>query len=83
LAWRRDTGAVLRTFIAVQRVTMIMVIIQVTITMVGGRAPPGWGIRAVQVTGAECILSLCDYRGLLPHVGYAAHVPCADVVVER
>jgi hypothetical protein len=43
--------------IAVQRVTMIMVIIQVTITMVGVRAPQGWGIRAVQVTGAKYRMS--------------------------
>ena len=52
VAWRGDTGAVLRSCIAVHVVTVIVAIIQEMFTMLGIRAPPGMGIRVVM--GAEC-----------------------------
>ena len=55
VAWRRHTGAVLGSFIGVHGVTAIVAIIQVRITMVGIRAPPGMGvIRVVEMIEAEC-----------------------------
>ena len=41
VAWREDTGAVAGSFIAVHVVTVIGAIIQVRVTMVGIRVPPG------------------------------------------
>ena len=49
VAWRGDTGAVLRSFIAVHVVTVIVAIIQRRITKVDIRVPQGMAIREVQV----------------------------------
>ena len=54
VARRGDTGAVLGSFIGVHVVAVIMAIIHVRVIMVGVRAPPGMGIRVVEVIGAEC-----------------------------
>ena len=54
VAWRDDTGAVLGSCIAMHEVTVIVATIQVRITTVGIRAPPGMWIRVVDVMGAEC-----------------------------
>ena len=53
VAWWGDTGAVLRSFIVVQLVTVIVAIIQVSITTVGLRAPKDMKIRAVEVMGGR------------------------------
>ena len=53
VAWRGDTGAVVESCIDVHVVTVIVAIIQVRITMVGIRAPPGMRIRVVEVMGGE------------------------------
>jgi len=47
-----DTGAVVGSFIEMHVMTVIVAIIQVRITMVGIRAPPG--IMVVEVIGVEC-----------------------------
>ena len=57
VAWRDDTGGVVGSCIAVHVVTVIVAIIQVRIAMVGIRAPPGIGIRVVEVMGGECELT--------------------------
>ena len=54
VAWRSDTGAVLRSCIAVHVVTVIVAITQVRIAMVHIRATPHIRITVVQVIGAEC-----------------------------
>ena len=54
VAWRGDTGAVVKSCIGVRVVTVIGAIIQVRITRVGIRAPQGMGIRVVEVVGGEC-----------------------------
>jgi len=57
VAWRDDTGGVVGSCIDVHVVTVIVAIIQVRITMVGIWAPPGIGIRVVEVMGGECELT--------------------------
>ena len=54
VAWRGNTDAEVGSRIAVHVVTVIVAIIQVRITMVGIRAPPGMGIRMVEAVGSEC-----------------------------
>ena len=51
VAWRGNTGAVRGAFIGVHAVTVIVAIIQVRITMVRMRVPPGVGVVAI---GGEC-----------------------------
>jgi hypothetical protein len=53
VAWRGETGAVLRSRIAVHVATVIVAISQVRIAMVGRRPPTGMGIREVQVVVME------------------------------
>ena len=82
VAWRGDTGAVAGSCIGVRVVTVIGAIIQVRITMVGMRAPPGMGIRVVAVMGAECKLTGGEKWGHLLHVSCTASIPVANVAVE-
>ena len=60
VAWRGDTGAVVKSCIGVRVVTVIGAIILVMVMMVGMRAPQGMGIRVVAVMGAECKLTGCE-----------------------
>ena len=83
VAWRSDTGAVLRSCIAVHVVTVIVAITHVRIAMVDIRATPHIGITVVQVIGAECELRSDDKGGHLLHVGHAAHVPRTNVLVKH
>jgi hypothetical protein len=52
VAWRGNTGAMAGSFIAVYVVTVTVITIQVRITMVGIRVPPGMGV--VVAIGGEC-----------------------------
>ena len=52
VAWRDDTGAVVGSCIQVHVVTVIVAIIQVRITMVGIRVPPG--MEFTEVMRGEC-----------------------------
>ena len=52
VAWRGDRGGGVGSCIGVHIVTVIGAIIQVSITMVEIRAPPGMGV--VVVMGSEC-----------------------------
>ena len=54
VAWRRHTGSLLGSFIGVHVVTVLVAIVQVRITMVRIRAPPGMGIEVVEMMEPEC-----------------------------
>ena len=64
-------------------VTVIVAIVQVRITMVGIRAPPGMGIREVEVMRKECKYTGGEKWGHLLHVGHAADVPRTNILVKR
>ena len=71
------------SFIRVHVMTVIVAIIQVRMTMVGRRPPPGMGIRVVEVMGAECKLRSGEEWGHLLHGGHFADVPLTNVLVKR
>ena len=69
--------------IGVHIVTVIVVVIQVTMTMVIIRGPQEVRVEVVMMMRGECEYTGGEKWGHLPHEHHTAHVPLTDVLVEN